>query len=174
MAIYAKPPERTFTPCPEGLHHAVCVDVVDLGVVATSFGDKHKVRIIWQIEEENPDTGRRYDASKQYNLSLHEKSTLRKDLEGWRGVKFTEAQLAGEDQRGFDIEKLVGVNCQIQIVHDISDDARIWANVQAVVPAPKNVPKMAALDYTRVKDRPKDRGNGHSTPKTEPDDPIPF
>ena len=33
MAIIAKEPERSFTPCPEGLHHAVCVDVVDLGVL---------------------------------------------------------------------------------------------------------------------------------------------
>lgn len=147
MAIYAKRPESTFQPCPEGLHHAVCVDVVDLGIVAGAFGDKHKVRIVWQIEEEN-DKQRRFTARKQYNLTLHEKATLRKDLEAWRGRKFTEAELAG-----FDLEKLIGVNCQIQVVHDISDEGSTYANVQAVVPAPKNVQKLAPLDYTRDKDR---------------------
>ena len=168
MSIIAKKPESTFTPCPEGLHHAVCVDVVDLGIVNTSFGDKHKVRIIWQIEDVNDETGRRFDARKPYNLSLHEKATLRKDLESWRGRKFSEEEL-----RGFDLEKLVGANCQIQVVQDIGDEGTIYANVQAVVPAPKNVPKMTAQEYVRIKDRPKTQGNG-PTPAKEGDDDIPF
>ncbi len=167
MAIIAKEPEqKEYTPCPEGLHHAVCVDVVDLGIVTGAFGDKHKVRIVWQIEEEQPDTGRRHTASKQYTLSLHEKASLRKDLESWRGRKFVKDELAG-----FDLEKLIGVNCQIQVVHDISDDGRIWGNVQAVVPPPKNIAKLSALDYTRHKDRPKAQGNH---PVSEADDDIGF
>lgn len=167
MAIFARKPESTFTPCPEGLHHAVCVDVVDLGIVTGAFGDKHKVRLVWQIEEEN-DKLRRFTARKQYNNTLHEKATLRKDLEAWRGRKFTEDEL-----RGFDLEKLVSVNCQIQVVHDISDEGTTYANVQAVVPAPKNIPKLVPLDYTRDKDRPQDRGNG-STKGQVMDDDIPF
>lgn len=168
MPIIAKRPESTYTPCPEGLHHAVCVDVCDLGVVTSTFGDKHKVRIVWQIEEENTETRRRFEARKQYNLSLHEKATLRKDLEAWRGRKFTDDEL-----RGFDLEKLIGANCQIQIVHDISEDASIWANVQAIVPAPKNVAKLAPTDYTRVKDRPKEQGNGHGALKSDLEE-VPF
>jgi hypothetical protein len=168
MAIIAKKPESSFTPAPEGLHHAVCVDVVDLGIVPSSFGDKHKVRIVWQIEEENIETRRRFEARKQFNLSLHEKATLRKDLESWRGRKFTDDEL-----KGFDLEKLIAANCQIQVVHDIGEDASIWANVQAVVPAPKNVAKLAPLDYTRMKDRPMERGNGQS-PKPITDEDIPF
>lgn len=167
MPILAKKPETTFTPCPEGLHHAVCVDVIDLGVLQTAWGDKHKVRIVWQIEEENLEARRRFDARKSYNLSLHEKATLRKDLEAWRGRKFTEVEL-----KGFDLEKLIGANCQIQVVHDLSDDATIYANVQAVVPPPKQTPKLMPLDYTRHKDRPTDRHNGIMAP--ELDDSIPF
>ena len=165
MAIYAKRPESTFTLCPEGLHHAVCVDVVDLGVVTGAFGDKHKVRIVWQIEEEN-DKLRRFTARKQYNLTLHEKATLRKDLESWRGRKFTDAELDG-----FDLEKLLGVNCQIQVVHDIADEGTIYANVQAVVPAPKNVPKLLPLDYTRDKDRPDRQQTEKGAPELEA---VPF
>ncbi len=153
MAIIAKKPESTFTPCPEGLHHAVCVDVVDLGIVKSAFGDKPKVRIVWQIEEQN-EAGHRYTARKQYNLTLHEKATLRKDLEAWRGRKFTEDEL-----HGFDLEKLLAANCQIQVVHDISDEGTIYSNVQAIVPAPKNVAKLTALNYTRDKDKPKEHGN---------------
>lgn len=168
MTIIAKAPESTFTPAPEGLHHAVCVDVIDLGVLQTSWGEKHKVRIVWQIEEENEDTGKRFDARKQYNLSLHEKATLRKDLEAWRSRKFTDDEL-----KGFDLDKLIGANCQIQIAQDISDDGRIFANVQAVVPAPKNVAKLVPIDYIRSKDRPKTQGNGGSAPGKDDDD-IPF
>lgn len=167
MAIIAKAPERTFTPAPQALHHSVCCDVVDLGLVESAWGEKHKVRVVWQIEEVNGDTGRRFEVRKDYNLSLHEKANLRKDLESWRGVKFTEEQL-----RGFDLDKLVGANCQVQVVHNISDDGSIWANVSAIVPAPKNTPKMAPADYTRVKDRPKTQGNGQ--PQPEDDDDIPF
>ena len=165
MSIIAKAPESTYTPCPEGLHHAVCVDVVDLGIVKSTFGDKHKVRLVWQIEEENTDTSRRFEARKQFNLSLHEKATLRKDLESWRGRKFTNDEL-----KGFDLEKLIGVNCQIQIVQDLSDDGSIWANIQAVVPAPKNVPKLVPLDYTRQKDRATAGTNG----KPGGEDEVPF
>jgi hypothetical protein len=170
VSIIAKRPESSYTPCPEGLHHAVAVDVIDLGVVSSTFGDKHKIRIVWQIEDENTETRRRFEARKQYNLSLHEKATLRKDLESWRGRKFTEEEL-----KGFDLEKLLGANCQIQVVHDISEDASIWANVQAVVPMPKNVAKLTPQDYTRVKDRPKAQGNGNGGNGTNGDeDVVPF
>ena len=61
---------------------------------------------------------------------------------------------------GFDLEKLLGVNCQVQVVQDISEDSRIFANVQAIVPAPRNVPKLTAQEYVRQKDRPTNRQNG--------------
>jgi hypothetical protein len=169
MAIIAKKPESTYTPCPEGLHHAVCVDVIDLGIVPSTFGDKHKVRIVWQIEDENAETRRRFEARKQYNLSLHEKATLRKDLEAWRGRKFSDEEL-----KGFDLEKLLTVNCQIQVVQDLSEDGSIYANIQAVVPAPKNVPKLVPLDYTRQKDRPTTQRNAGAALKSDLDDEVPF
>lgn len=167
MAIIAKAPERSFTPAPEGLHHAVAVDVLDLGLVANQWGEKHQVRIIWQIDQINPESTRRFELRKQFTLSLHEKARLRKDLESWRGRKFTEDEL-----KGFDLEKLIGANCQVQVIHDISEDATIWANVQAIVPAPKNVPKLVAHDYVRVKDRPKTQGNGSKSESDDSD--VPF
>ena len=169
MAIIAKEPESSFTPCPEGLHHAVCVDVIDLGVLQTTWGDKHKVRIVWQVEEENTDTGRRFDVRKHYNLSLHTKATLRKDLESWRGRTFSETELGG-----FDLEQLIGANGQVQVVQDITDESKVYANVQAVVPPPKGTPKLVPLDYTRVKDRPTDSGNGQGPAGELTDDAIPF
>jgi hypothetical protein len=166
MPITARRPEKNFTPAPEGLHHAVCVDVIDLGLLNTTWGEKYKIRIVWQIEEVNPETKRRFEVRKQYTLSLHEKANLTKDLQSWRGRKFTD-----DETKGFDVEKLIGANCQVQIVHDISDEASIYANVQAVVPPPKGVPKLVAQDYVRQKDRAKAQGNSERQPG---EDDVPF
>lgn len=154
MSIVARAPETQYETAPEGLHQAVCVDVVDLGDITTEYGTKHKVELRWQIEALNA-KGYRFEVRKRYTLSLHERARLRQELQTWRGRKFTEEEL-----RGFDLEKLLGVNCQLQIVHNITDDGRTFANVQAIVPHNAKVPKIAPENYTRQKDRAAAQGNG--------------
>jgi hypothetical protein len=148
MSIIAKKKKIEYTPAPEGLHPAVCCDVVDLGLQPTPWGEKEKVEIRWQIEEVNPDNDNKpFDVRKRFTLSLHEKANLRSTLETWRGQKFSDEEL-----EGFDLEKLVGVNCQVQIIHNIKDD-NTYANVQAVVPAAKGAVKLRVRDYVRQIDR---------------------
>ena len=149
MAIIVRKPESSFTPCPEGLHQAVCVDVVDLGLQETPWGAKAKVELRWQTDLVNEHTQKRFELRKRYTASLHEKARLRQDLECWRGRKFTEQELAA-----FDLEKLLAVNCQLQVIHNISDEGRIYDNVQTIVPFNgKMGPKLAPLDYVRQRDR---------------------
>ena len=169
MAIVAKDTRKEFTPAPEGLHQAVCVDVVDLGLQETPWGAKAKVRLVWQIEAVNPETGKRFLVSSLFTLSLNEKARLRHLLEAWRGKKFSQGELGG-----FDLEKLLNANCQIQIVHALSDDGRIWANVQAAVPLGKGMTKMRAEDYVRVKDRTDARPADAASNGATADDPVPF
>lgn len=169
MAIIAKKPESNFTPCPEGLHQAVCVDVVDLGIQKSAYGEKHKVEVRWQTEMENEEAQRRFQLRKWYTLSLHEKASLRKDLECWRGRKFTEDEL-----HGFDLEKLLGANCQLQVIHNITDDGKTYDNIQAIVPHNPKLPKLAADNYIREKDRAKAHGNGHAALSNDLDDTVPF
>ena len=165
-ALYARRPRSTYTPAPEGLFSAVCVDVVNLGVLQGAYGAKHKVRIVWQLEVVDEEHGRRFDVARVYTLSLHERAALRKDLESWRGRKFTELELDG-----FDLEKLIGVNAQVQVTHDLGDDGTLYANVSTVVPPAKGAPKLAPHDYVRARDR-QARG-GASAPPDE-DDVVPF
>jgi hypothetical protein len=159
MPIYARKKEGEYTVAPEGLWPAVCCDVFDLGVQATPWGEQIKIEISWQLEEKDPQSGRRYLISQRYTPSLHEKSRLRPMLEAWRGCKFTK-----DEEREFDIEKLLGANCQLQIIHNIKDEGRTYANVQAVVPPAKGSIKLRVEDYTRRIDREKkyeDHPNGN-------------
>lgn len=170
MPIMARAPESKFTPAPEGLHQAVCVDVHDIGLQKTPWGEKHKVLLVWQINEVNPELGKRFDIRAFYTLSLSEKANLRRDLECWRGRKFTEEELAG-----FDLEKLLGANCQLQIVHNLGDEGKTYANVQAIVPfTGKLGPKMQPEEYVRLKDRARANGNGAAPAAAADDDDIPF
>lgn len=167
MPIIVKKPESNFTPCPEGLHQAICVDVVDLGLQKGAYGEKHKVELRWQTELENEEVNRRFQLRKWYTASLHEKASLRKDLECWRGRKFTEDEL-----KSFDLEKLIGVNCQLQVIHNITDDGKTYDNIQAIVPHNVKLPKIAIDNYIREKDRAVAQGN-HAALSTQLED-VPF
>jgi hypothetical protein len=142
-----------YTPAPEGVHQAVCVDVIDKGMVETKGFDgkppkkKHMVSIAWQIDETRDD-GKRYLVYRRYTLSLNEKASLRKDLESWRGRKFTR-----DEEMGFDVEKLIGVNCMLNIQHNVSGE-KTYANVVSVMPLHKSLTsrKLDPLDYVRESD----------------------
>jgi len=145
MAIIAREPESRFVPAPEGLHVASCCDVVDLGHLDQGYGEKHYIEIRWQLEESG-DAGR-YVVRRRYTNSLSEKASLRKDLEVWRGRKFNHDEL-----RGFDLERLIGVGCQVQVVHKLSDKGGTFANVTAVIPLGKGQINPGVTDYTRQAD----------------------
>ena len=129
-----------FTPIPEDLHLAICYGIWDLGSQFTNFSDHpvHQVVIVWELPEvrgEFERDGKKMDLpraiSQKYTVSLHEKANLRKALESWRGKKFTEEEL-----KGFDLKKLLGVPCQIQVLHNVKD-GKTYANVGAIIKAPQ-------------------------------------
>jgi hypothetical protein len=191
MSIIAKPndgKEFAKLPLPEaGTVQAVCCAVWDLGLQLSNFKNEdgsnkyqHKVIIAWEIAEKinQPDSeyhGKPYMMNKKYTLSLGEKANLRKDLDSWRGKPFTEDEL----KNGFDLEKLIGVNCFIGIKHeaDRNDASKVYANVTAILPLPKNTPKIEAV---RARDeappkwvQEKQAQAVQPTPEPE-DDPFPF
>ena len=137
---------KSFTPAPQGTHQAVCVDVIDLGMVAGSYQGKpnvrHKIDVAWQIDETRDD-GKRFVVYKRYTLSLGDKARLRADLESWRGRAFTDAEL-----RGFDVETVKGANCLINIAHNTKGD-KTYANVVSVMPLIKGMAKLLPVGYER-------------------------
>lgn len=153
MSIIVKAPEnKEFTPAPEGLHRAVCVDVLDPWTEERPerFGGGlvEKTRLVWEIDAAMDD-GRPFTVAQFYTASLHEKAKLRHHLEAWRGRAFTQDEL-----RGFDLENVIGIPCQLQVIHHTTQDGKVYANVQAIVPNGKGAPALKPSgDYIRVKDR---------------------
>jgi hypothetical protein len=152
MAIVAtaKSESGTFQPAPAGVHQAVCVDVVDLGILDVTWQGQtkkqHKINVAWQIAEDRDD-GKPFLVFKRYTLSLSEKATLRKDLESWRGRKFTR-----DEEMGFDVESVIGANCLLNITHNQVKDTT-YANVVSIMPLVKGMPLIHGRDYVRKVDR---------------------
>jgi hypothetical protein len=140
-----------FTPAPEGLWPGVCVDVVDKGIVKSAiYKPRHMIQIRWMVNAEPPlPDGRPHICARMFGYTLAgENNKLRPFLEAWRGRAFTEEEL-----RGFDPEKLLGVNGQVQIIHN-HKNGNTYGNVQAVVPAPRGSEKMLIpADYIRQQER---------------------
>jgi len=173
MAIIAKAGGGNFIPAPAGTHSSVCVDVVDLGILEVNFGKEHKkqhkIRVVWQIEEVMGDN-KPYIVQKRYTLSLHEKASLRKDLESWRGRAFTPEEL-----EGFDVETVIGAPCLLNVIHAVKDGST-YANITSIMRLPKSMQAIKQRDYIRVIDRaPEDQTvQDGSEPWMPSDEDVPF
>jgi len=131
-----------FDPIPEGLHQAVCVAVVGTGEQVTTYNDVEKIQekvwITWEIPAERRKWTTKDEVehegpammSQEYTLTQDERSKLRKHLKGWRGKDFTIEEFAS-----FDIETLLGVNCQIMVTHSTGkkDPSKVYANVNTLI-----------------------------------------
>lgn len=135
------PVGSTPNPTPEGLHTAICYGVIDIGTHQNNFDGKAKFQrqivVMWELPEERITVerdGQELDLpraqSNFYTLSMHSKAKLRKHVEGIRGKKFSDAEAAN-----FDLKDLIGVPCQLQIVH--TDNG--YARIDSIVMAPKGM-----------------------------------
>lgn len=126
---------------PEGNHLAVCFALIDMGMQESSYNGEtkvqHKIRVGWELHtDERLEDGRLFSVWKNYTASLHEKATLRQDLERWRGRSFT-----AEELEGFDLKAVVGVPCLVQVTHKTVEGGKTYANVTGVSSLPRGMPK---------------------------------
>ncbi len=142
MAIYAdSSPERKLIPA--GSYVARCYQMIELGTQETEFKGQKKlqkqVNITWELPTElavfDEEKGEQpFVISRIYTLSMFEGSNLRHDLEGWRGKGFSPDELAR-----FDITKLVGIACFINVIHKTNDKGKTFSNIASISPLPKGV-----------------------------------
>ena len=99
----------------EGIFDGVCSKIIDLGTQYSEIfkNSAHKIRIFWEIVGETIEiNGEQMPrlVSKEFTLSLNEKSKLRQALQSWRGKAFT-----AEELQGFDLKKVLGVG--LSLIH---------------------------------------------------------
>jgi len=135
--------DRDYILADQGLHQAVCVDqfegiteflnrdtgdrlteeqIVAAGIIKRDDGvwmgvpDTVKKRdTIWlgfELDQNTPEDDKPLSIRKKFTASIHERATLRVFLERWRGRPFTDGERAK-----FDTETLIGVPCQLNIIH---------------------------------------------------------
>lgn len=129
-----KPSESgSFELTPAGTFVAVCYRFIDRGTQVAEFMGDRKIRrevmISWELADELMADGRPFAASKTYTWSMHEKATLRKDLEAWRGKAFTDDDFDGPN--AFNTKKLLGAPCMLTITHE-TKDGKTYAKISSI------------------------------------------
>lgn len=139
--------DSDFVPVPTGMHLARCYRIVDLGTQTkqTQGGIKHQRTVMISFEVHGDDAsgkpmvtarGEPMSISQDYNLTLNEKSTLSKHLEGWRGATFSEAERNG----GFPIKKILGVWSMINVTASVSQkNGKTYHNISGLLPVPRMI-----------------------------------
>jgi hypothetical protein len=134
-----------YEPIATGNYPARCYSMIHIGtveeVILGTQKTLNKVRITWELptelkvfKEENGEQP--HVISKEFTLSMHEKATLRNYLKNWRGKDFSE-----EEAKSFDIEKLIGAPCMLNITHKKSKDGtKTYAEIGSISTMPKGFP----------------------------------
>ena len=138
MAIIAESTgSSNYEPIEAGTYAARCYSMVYLGTLDEKFQGQEKtqkkVRLTFELptelkvfKEENGEQP--CVLSKEFTLSMHEKSGLRKFLQNWRGKAFTD-----EEAKKFDITVLLGKPCMLSVIHKTSEKSgKTYAEIASV------------------------------------------
>lgn len=122
----------SYPPIEAGTYPARCVGLIDLGLQHNDYNgkDREMVRIVWELPTElihDSEGDKPRWISKPYTASLHEKATLRKDLDAWRGKPFDKEEL-----KGFELRNIINAPCLLTIVHQQGQTGSTYAKVSGV------------------------------------------
>lgn len=130
-------PQGASSPQPTpGLAPAVCVDVIDLGLVDTEWGAKPKLKLVFELGEQKPN-GYPFTVSRTFTKSLHEKSALRPVLETWLEREMNERELA----KGFTTAKLAERACTLELTPYVAEGGKCYTRIAAIRPGADDAPK---------------------------------
>lgn len=149
MEFIAKSEGNTSIPKLEnGVYTAISSMLIDIGGQKSPLDNniRRKFMMVWTIVGEFIEVNKEQlprVMSKEYTLSLNEKSNLRKDLQAWRGQAFTEEEL-----QGFDLLTVMNKPCQLQIINE-EKNGKTYNNISAIMAMPKGM-KVEPLEETTV------------------------
>ena len=132
IAAYGGSEKREIVPA--GTHIARCYSMIHIGTVEWEWQgeikESNKVKIAFELPNEMRDFGgeeKPMVISKEYTISLHEKSNLRRDLETWRGKEFTTKELSS-----FDITNVLRSSCNVSVIHKTSKSGNEFAQIGSI------------------------------------------
>jgi hypothetical protein len=134
---------------PQGPFAAVCVDIIDLGMRVKDFQGKkkaaHTCALVFSTGKASKE-GYSLDLSQEFTISLHEKATMTKFLEAWRGQVFSEE----EKGSSFSLMAFAKKPGLISVVHRKSKDgSKTYANIGAIMPLPEGMKVPDVVAYER-------------------------
>jgi hypothetical protein len=140
MSFYVSPNKSSYELAPAGTHPAIFYQLIDRGTHTEQWENKEpkdvrQIQVGWELSiEERMENGKPYTISKRWNHFTGERATIRKDIEFYRGQTFK----SKADFQRFDLTKVLGEKCMINIQHSIKGDNE-RANVVSVSPPMKGV-----------------------------------
>ena len=131
-----------------GVYTAISSMMIDIGGQRSTLDNniRRKFIMVWNIVGEFVEVNKEKlprVMSKEYTLSINEKSNLRKDLQAWRGQAFTEEEL-----QGFNLLTVMNKPCQLQIINE-EKNGKNYNNISAIMALPKGM-KVDPLEETVV------------------------
>lgn len=130
-----------------GVYPARCFQIIDMGTHDVEWEGKvkkvHKIQLGWEISDEFMQDGRPFMVSKEYTMSLSERSGLYKDLISWRGKPFTPAELAK-----FDMANILEKCCQVNVTKELSKAGKEFNKVISIMPLGKGQKCMDLVNET--------------------------
>lgn len=142
LIVSAKGGGSNFAIHPQQVVAARCTRIIDLGTQVGEYKGKPKEarKVVFQFEtevlmEDGEFAGKPFIVTNKYTASLSDKAIMRKDLESWRGRKFTPQEL-----EQFDLKNVLGKACMINVVHsDPTADGKVYANISSIMPLPASM-----------------------------------
>ena len=126
---------------PSGTHIARCYSMIHIGTVEWEYSGEQKFSNKVRLTFELPNEMREFSGeqkpmviSKEYTLTMHEKSNLRKDLEMWRGKQFTHKELGN-----FDLIEILEECCNLNVIHKTTKTGNEYAAIGGLSSLPKGI-----------------------------------
>jgi hypothetical protein len=147
-----------------GTYAGVCVRVIDLGTQENEYEGKktsrRQIMLGFELHGDavdtdgcgymtgdngQPDPSKPFLISAWLTASFHEEATLRKYMESWRNLPYTEQQISEFETDGFDWSLMLGVPCMAQMAANkkgkikLANITKLQKNIERPVPVNKEI-----------------------------------
>lgn len=145
-----------------GMYHGVLADIVDLGMVTTTFQGTAKTqrmcRFVWLLDKNGKD-GKPLQVNGRFGVNLHEKSNL---------YKHVKQVLNAAPPLNLNPESLIGQVRKLFVQQEetgAGEQKKVYANIIGVSPADAGATALIPADFVRDKNKPVEQQAKNKKPK---------